>query len=186
MGNDITKKMLNVLREGMNKVDMANSLPEVPSLNESKKMNFIEDADYLMSRIEKKKINEETETNSNSDEFVITKTTPQFGDVFESQTSALLKAIGEGVDFGEKALIYYPKDNDLVLQGKIKSLNIAFQFKYADLSGEGIYIWMNGCQLTESNLRTIGKIRDGFVNWKTSLVQNSDLLEKLKKVSQKK
>ena len=61
-----------------------------------------------------------------------------------------------------------------------------FQFKYNDPSGDGCYVWANGLQLTETNSRTLGKIRDAFVNWKNSLIENSDILEKLQKASEKK
>lgn len=174
--------MLNTIREGVLKNKMTNT---VECITEEKEMNFVQEADYLMSRSEKQNINESDESNSGNNEFVIAKNTPQFGDVFESQTSALLKTIGENIEFGEKALVYYKDKKDLTLSGKIKSLNVAFQYRYNDPSGEGVYLWVNGGQLTESNLRTIGKIRDAFVNWKQGLVQNADLIEKLDKVSKK-
>lgn len=186
MAQDITRKMLKTLREGKMSVMKEQSLPEVPLLNENKEMNFIEEQEYLMSRLEKKKLNESSEHDHDGDEeFVITKSTPQFGDIFTSQTDAIKKAVGEGIDFGEKALVFYPNDKDLVISGKIKSMNIVFQFRYSDPSGEGIYLWMNGCQLTDSNLRTVGKIRDAFTNWKQSLIQNSDTIDKLDKVSKR-
>lgn len=176
--------MLNTLREGKNKVEKENSKPDVPMINEDKDMNFIEQMDYLMSRNEKKKLNEETDSKSEK-EFVITKSTPQFGDVYTSQEETLKKTIGEAIDLGEKALVFYPKTKDLVLSGKIKSMNVAFQYRFSDPSGDGIYIWANGLQLTESNSRTLGKVRDAFVNWKQALVQNGDLLDKLYKVATK-
>ena len=66
--------------------------------------------------------------------------------------------------------MYYPENKDLVLTGKINALNLAFQFRYNDPSGDGCYIWANALQLTETNNRTIGKVRDAFVNWKNSLI----------------
>lgn len=180
MTKDITKNMLDTIRESISKTEKENSKPNVEYVGKEKEMNFLEEADYLMSRHEKKSLNESID--NEGEEFVINKSTPQFGDVYESQTSALLKTIGEGIDFGEKALVFYPQKKDLTLSGKITSINIAFQLRYSDPSGEGIYIWMNGCQLTEPNLRTVSKIRDAFLNWKQSLVQNSDLIDKLSKV----
>lgn len=114
-------------------------------------------------------------------EFPITKKTPHFSDVRVSQEEALLKTIGEAIELGEKALVYYPEKKDLVLSGKINAMKVAFQFRYNDPSGEGCYIWADALQLTETNNRTIGKIRDGYVNWKKNLVENGDLLEKLHK-----
>lgn len=116
-------------------------------------------------------------------EFPITKKTPHFGDVRTSQEEELLKTIGETIEYGEKALIYYPDNKSLVLNGKITSLNLAFQFKYPDSSGDGCYLWANALQLTEANNRTVGKIRDAYVNWKQNLIQNGDLMERLEKES---
>ena len=114
----------------------------------------------------------------------ITKTTPHFGDVRTSQEDSLIKTVGEQVVLDDDALLYYPDANDLVLNGQIPSLNLSFQFRYNDPSGSGVYIYANGLQLTDENSRTIGKIRDAFVNWKQVLVQDGDLMDKLKKVSE--
>lgn len=123
------------------------------------------------------------EDKKNNKEFPITKNTPNFGDVRTSQEEALIKTIGESVEFTENALIYKPDTKDLVLSGKVNSLNLVFQFRYNDPSGDGCYIWVQELQLTETNQKTLGKIRDGFLNWKSSLLQNGDLLEKIDKAA---
>ena len=122
-------------------------------------------------------ITEEEDKNANS--FPITKNTPQFGDVRESQEQALIKTIGESIELDENALVYYANNKDLVLTGKINSLSLTFQFRFNDPSGDGCYIWANSLQLTDTNNRTLGKIRDAFVNWKTALIQDGDLMAKL-------
>lgn len=182
MANNITSKMLNKIRECAYLNEKEKSLPDVP-ITENKEMNFIEETNYLMSRVEKKSLNESEDTNRK--EFVITKTTPQFGDVYTSQVEAIKKCVGEGIEFGEKAVVYYPDNNELSINGKIQSINVVFQFRSSDPSGDGVYIWANGSQLTDANLRIIGKIRDAFANWKTSIIQSDDLLDKMKKVSEK-
>lgn len=111
--------------------------------------------------------------------FAITKNTPKFGDVRESQEQALIKTIGESIELDENALVYYGKTKDLVLTGKINSLSLTFQFRFNDPSGDGCYIWANSLQLTDTNNRTLGKIRDAFVNWKNALIQDGDLMAKL-------
>ena len=116
----------------------------------------------------------------------IKKNTPQFGDIRASQEDSLVKTIGEGVELAEDALMFYPQSKNMVLSGKIISLHTAFQFNFNDTSGDGCYIWTNALQLTDTNTRTIGKLRDAFVNWKTSLLQNSDLLDKLQMQAQNK
>lgn len=161
MENTISKKIIEKIRECAYQNELKHSLPNI---NESEEKSMDDD---------------------NKKEFIITKTTPQFGDVYTSQIEAIKKCIGEGISFGEKALVYYPDNNDLTINGKIQAVNVVFQFRYADPSGDGLYVWANGTQLTDANLRIFGKIRDAFNNWKTTLVQSDDLLEKLKKVSEK-
>ncbi len=137
----------------------------------------------------KKKVLTEAEgevDDEHKDSFEITKDTPQFGDVRTSQESAVRKAINDNVKFGEKALKYYPKAEDMTLDGKIPSLNLSFQFRYNDPSGDGCYVWTEAMQLTDTNARTLGKIRDAFSNWKDSITQDGDLMEKLKRASEKK
>ena len=114
-----------------------------------------------------------------NDAFPITKNTPQFGDVRESQEQALVKTIGESIELDDNALVYYGKNKDLVLTGKINSLSMTFQFRFNDPSGEGCYIWVYALQLTDTNNRTLGKVRDAFVNWKNALIQDGDLMAKL-------
>lgn len=114
--------------------------------------------------------------------YPITRKDNQFSDVREAQEQNIIKTLGENVEFDDNALVYYADNNDLVLTGKINSLNTAFQFRYNDPSGEGCYVWSNALQLTDANNRTIGKIRDAFVNWKTSLLQDGDLMQRLKEV----
>lgn len=119
-------------------------------------------------------------TNGNEEKGIpIKKNTPQFGDVRASQEDSLIKTIGEGVELEEDALMFYPESKNMVLSGKINSLNAFFQFNFNDTSGDGCYLWTNALQLTDTNTRTIGKLRDAFVNWKTTLLQNSDLFDKL-------
>ena len=160
-----TRKILSKIRECIDE----NYKSKLPSLDE----------------FNKKLLKEEDENKSSDKPLKITKTTSQFGDVRVSQEEALLKTIGENISLSDDGLVYYPDNKDLVLTGKIDALKIAFQFKYNDPSGDGCYIWANGLQLTDTNNRTIGKIRDAFVNWKNNLIQNNDLLEKLHKASVK-
>ena len=154
--DNITRKMLSVIRENN---------------NFSSKGLIKEDVDTTNSPIDGK------------NGFPIKKNTPQFGDVREAQEQSLIKTLGENIEFEENALMYYPENKDLVLTGKINALNLAFQFRYNDPSGDGCYLWANALQLTETNNRTIGKVRDAFVNWKNSLIQDGDLIARLQKTA---
>ena len=185
---NITKKMLDTLRKG--RVDEARKAAEQFVTEEQERDNFLTRSKILMEEAikeNKKKVltEEEQVDEDHKDSFDITKDTPQFGDVRTSQEEAIRKAVNNNVKFGEKALKYYPKAEDITLDGNIPSLNLDFQFRYSDPSGDGIYIWTDAMQLTETNARTIGKIRDAFSNWRDSITQDGDLMEKLKKVADK-
>ena len=186
MATDFTKKMLKTIRENVEKTKTYSVKPLVVEEKHAEKENFLTRSRTLMEEAEKKKLNEENDKSFNDDKhdngFPITKKTPQFGDVRVSQEEALLKTIGEQIKLSEDALIYYPDADDLVLNGEIPSMNTSFQFRLNDPSSEGIYIWSEALQLTDSNNRLLGKIRDAYLNWKQTLVQDGDLMDKLKKV----
>jgi hypothetical protein len=192
----MTKKMIAILKEGQQKATSSKIQPLQSDNKVKKETNFLQEAKDLMEKVEremnsqKKKLNEVEMMGSNissgneqNKAVVIAKNNPNFGDVRVSQEESLIKTVGESVDLGEDALKYYPDRKDLVLDGKINALNLAFQFRYNDPSGDGCYIWVEGLQLTETNSRTLGKIRDAFMNWKNVLLENGDLMEKLYKMS---
>jgi len=147
--------------------------------------NFLTKARILMEEaVDKKKILREEEADDNhQNRYVIKQDTPQFGDVRTSQEEMLRKTIGENITLESNALVYYPNSDDITLNGKINTLNLSFQFRYNDPSGDGCYIWADAMQLTETNARTLGKIRDAFGNWKDSITQDGDLMIKLKKAA---
>ena len=183
---NITKKMLNTLRQG--RVDEARRAEEQFATEAKENDNFLTRTKILMEEAvkgnKKKALNEgEQADDSHKKTFDITKDTPQFGDVRTSQEDAIRKAINGNVKFEDDALKYYPEADDMTLNGNIPSLNLDFQFRYNDPSGDGCYIWAKAMQLTETNARTLGKIRDAFSNWRDSITQDADLMEKLKNAS---
>lgn len=187
--NSMTKKMLNTLRKS--RVEQARKAAEQFVTEEKENNNFLTQAKILMEEAvedsKKKILNEEENINDTHDEsFTISKNTPQFGDVRTSQEDAVRKTINNNVQFEDDALKYYPKADDMTLDGKIPSLNAKFQFRFNDPSNMGCYLWSTALQLTDENVRTIGKIYDAFSNWKESIIQDGDLMEKLKKASENK
>ena len=183
----ITKKMLNTLRQG--RVNQAREASKVFVKEEVEPDNFITRSKILMEEATNKKkvlTEEEQLDNEHKDIFKINKDTPQFGDIRTSQEEAIRKTVNDNVKFETNALRYYPDADDMTLDGKIPSLNLTFQFRYSDPSGDGVYVWCDSTQLTESNARTFGKIRDAFSNWKDSITQDSDLMAKLKQASKNK
>ena len=187
--NSMTRKMLDTLRKG--RVEQARKAAEQFVTEEKENDNFLTMARILMEEAvedSKKKIltEEEEVDDDHKDSFEINKGTPQFGDVRVSQEEGIRKAINNNVQFSDGALKYYPKADDMTLDGKIPSLNLDFQFRYNDPSGDGCYVWTDAMQLTDTNARTLGKIRDAFSNWKDSITQDGDLMEKLKKAAENK
>jgi hypothetical protein len=188
MATDFTKQMLKTIREGVEKTRKQTVKPLVVEEKETIADNFLTRSKILMEEAEnnqKKNLNEDNNSfndDKHGESFPITKKTPQFGDVRVSQEEALLKTIGEQIKLNDDSLVYYPDADDLVLNGEIPSMNTTFQFRLNDPSSEGLYIWSEALQLTDSNTRLLGKIRDAYLNWKQTLVQDGDLMDKLKKV----
>ena len=193
MSNDFTKQMLSKIRESVDKTKTY----KVKPLNEDSKPivreNMLTEWNRMADNadLKKKVITEDVDIESSEVEvpkgkkFPINKSTPQFGDVREMQESDLVKTIGERVELGDDALVYYLDADDLVLTGKIKALNVAFQFRYNDPSGDGCYIWTNALQMTDKNSKTISKIKDAFDIWSQKIDEDGDLMEKLKKEASK-
>lgn len=154
---DYTRKMLSLIREGRSNSSTAKKL-----LTEG-----------------------DEKTDSKSGAYKILASNPQFGDLRTSQEEELKKTVGEQIEMNDDSLLFFPKKNDsnepnnLVLSAKVVSLNLTMEFKYVDSMGDGIYIYANGLQLTQENLRTIGKIRQAFENWKNGITSNGDTLAKL-------
>lgn len=186
---NITKKMLETLRRG--RIEEARKKAEYFVVEEKENDNFLTRSKILMEEAvqenKKKVLTEEADVDdSHKDSFNITQSTPQFGDVRTSQEAAIRKAVNDNVKFSENALKYYPKADDMTLDGKIPSLNLSFQFRYSDPSGaDGLYIWCDAMQLSETNARTIGKIRDAYMNWRDSITQDGDLMAKLKQAAER-
>ena len=192
---NITKKMLDKLREGRYAKEREAVSQFV--VEEKENDNFLTRSKALMEEAingNKKKILTEADDKDDDDDsvdeshenyFEIRPNTPQFGDVRTSQEEVLKKTIGENISLDEGALKYYPDSDDMTLEGKIRTLNMEFQFRYNDPSGDGVYIWTDAMQLTETNAKTLGKIRNAFLNWKDGITQDGDLMVKLKKAAKK-
>ena len=185
----ITRKMLDKLREGRDR--QAREVAEQFVVEAKEEDNFLTRSKTLMEEaVENSKKKILTEEDNSDDEshdnyFEIRPNTPQFGDVRTSQEEVLKKTVGENITLDEGALKYYPDSDDMTLEGKIRTLNMEFQFRYNDPSGDGCYIWCEAMQLTETNTKTLGKIRNAFSNWKDSITQDGDLMMKLKKAANK-
>ena len=179
----VTKKMLAKLRE--NRVMQAKQAADQFVTEEKEQDNFLTRSKVLMEEAvdnSKKKILTE-EDEGHKDYFVVKKDTPQFGDIRTSQEETIKKTINDNIKLENDALRYYPDSDDMTLDGKIPSLNLKFQFRYNDPSGDGCYVWSDALQLTDANIRVVGKIRNSFMNWRDSITQDAGLMEKLKQAA---
>lgn len=81
-----------------------------------------------------------------------------------------------GADFSQTdtPMRYYPADGDVTLSGKISDMNMSFQFRYKDSSGNGCYIWIESLQLTDDVIRKLSIIHGVFKNWKDDLSKAED------------
>ena len=132
--------------------------------------------------ITKKMIAKINESSQNTGVFAITKNTPQFGDVRQTQEDNLKKTIEQGVNLDDKSLVYHPNTQELIFKGTIPSLNTDFMFVYNDRNGEGCYITNKNLRLTDENLRTIGKLKAAYDNWNSSIVNDDSIMERLSKL----
>ena len=99
---------------------------------------------------------------------------PKFGNnTLSNQKEEFRRVIKSNVEFSDNPLIYYPNDRDLVFAGTITDLaNLKWQFRLNDPSGDGCYIWVNGLQLSEDNLRKVNLIKNYYINWKNKLLSD--------------
>lgn len=150
---DITKKMLKTINE-----------------TKSNNGNFrLLTEDYETSNTEKFSKNGKSE---NSEGIPVTDG-PKFGNQTLTTQKEAAKEIGADFKNFDTPLIFYPEDGDLVLSGEIPDMNnLKFQFRYKDSSGQGCYIWAEGLQLTDDNVKKINKIQGFYKNWKDDITEN--------------
>ena len=117
---------------------------------------------------------EQSIISENTQPIVINKNTKIFGEVGETMKENLIQTVGEEIIFDENALVYNPAENGLTLCGKIKSLSTDFQFKPS-----GCTVRVDGLTLTDDTYQKLGKLLNGFKNWRENQASDGDLLSKL-------
>ena len=109
---------------------------------------------------------------------------PKFGqEVLTNQEQAFKSNVDGGAEFAagnedspeDSPLIYFPDNGNLVFSGTIR--NIKWQFSLKDESGNGCYIWTDGLQLTEENLRMLGKLQGFYKNWSDEWQKEGKMLD---------
>lgn len=82
-----------------------------------------------------------------------------------------------GADFTgfTNPMLYYPEDGDVILSGKIPTLNdMRFQFRFKDQNG-GCYVWSSPLTLNKDTISTLSRIFGVFENWKNELKTTEDI-----------
>lgn len=180
---DITKKMLNRIRES---VDRLNSVKPLVNEDRHERNNLLRRYESLMENCERKeKLKEnyfDSKKENGSRDFVIRSNDPQFSNLRDSQEDSLRATIGD-VELKDDALVYHPDIDDITLDGFVKGLNVKFQFRYNDPSGDGCYITGVDLQLTDANTKTIEKIRSAFQNWKQGLTSDGNTVRDIEKAA---
>jgi hypothetical protein len=84
-----------------------------------------------------------------------------------------------GADFTKikTPMFYYKDDGDVTFSGEIPGLNnAAFQFRYKDPSGCGVFFWTKGqIILSDENVKKLQKINGVYKNWKQELATSEDI-----------
>lgn len=180
--------MINLIRECRENNAKNTAKPLIEENVNVEKENFLTHDKKLMERAvgEKKKINEEisNDVEHNGKGFVIKSNDTQFGNLRNSQEDNLRKTLGE-VELEDDALVYYPDDENVVMNGMIKGLGIKFTFVLNDKTGDGCYVTMAETQLSDANTKTIEKIRASFQNWKNSFVEDGTIMKDLRQASER-
>lgn len=172
MSDSITKKMLNRIRESKFTEEKESCVIQEKIEDD----NFLNRSKILMEEAE-------SETKQTKD-YVIKPNDVQFGNMRTSQEETLRNTVGD-VALKDDALVYHAGIDDITLDGYIKGLNIKFQFRYNDPSGDGCYITGADMQLSDANVRTIEKIRSAFQNWKDSITKDGSTLKDLENAAKR-
>lgn len=135
----------------MNDFDITKKMLKTINETKSNNGNFrLLTEDYETSNTEKFSKNGKSE---NSEGIPVTDD-PKFGNQTLTTQKEAAKEIGADFKNFDTPLIFYPEDGDLVS------------------SGQGCYIWAEGLQLTDDNVKKINKIQGFYKNWKDDITEN--------------
>lgn len=162
---DITRRMLETIRRKQQ--ESRNKTMETPE------------------EYNRRMVTEEANRNPHGREgdYKIKKDDVKFGKLLIAQEDQIRKTVGSVELDDDNALSYYLDENgddDLVLNGRIPSINVAFQFRYNDPSGDGCYIWGDGIQMSDSNSTKVQELRNAFLNWKDGINKDGTIMKDLK------
>lgn len=157
----------------MNDFDVTRKI--LKTINEAKSNSVNYSGKTLISKL--KLLKEEYEDansgeDGEEDEGIPVTDDPKFGNQTLTNQKESAKEIGADFKNFDTPLIFYPEDGDLVFSGEIPDMNdLKFQFRYKDSSGQGCYMWVEGLQLTDENVKKINRIQGFYKNWKDEITK---------------
>lgn len=120
---------------------------------------------------ENKKDNEKYGVKEGSESVPYTKSDEMMKNITETAKTQF----GASFEGFENPMLYYPEDGDVVLCGKIPSLNnLLFQYRYLDSNG-GCYIWTSPLTLNRDVITKLNRIFGVYDNWKKELSSAKDI-----------
>jgi hypothetical protein len=168
MKEDYTRKMLNTLRN-MDKSELNRKGEKI--LNENDMSRKIIDTIKNSRRTIVE--DNEKENTINLDNISAFKTT------IDQWKDNIKQTVQSNIDFD--SIVYSSDGGDIFITYKITDMgNTKVQMRYLDDTGNGLYIWMNGIQINDTNLQKIEHIKASYDNWRTSLIKDNTILSDIK------
>lgn len=131
------------------------------------------DSVNILDKIRNFRLNESEENTKNDNKDSVPYT--QQDDMLGTSLQTCKTQFGADFSGTKTPMLYYPKDGDVVLSGKISRLGDAdFQFRLKDPSGYGCFVWNTPLQLSDENLNTLKVIYGVYKNWKDDLHKSDD------------
>lgn len=84
-----------------------------------------------------------------------------------------LQASFDGI---KNPILYYPKDGDITLSGKLPILgkNVKFQFRLLSSPGSGCFLWCDYLVLNEQTMINLKRVSAFYENWCNDIRANTD------------
>lgn len=146
---DVTKKMLNVLRD--KNVKSSQNINEVSSMDQTRKI-----LEILRENKTPKKLLE------NSDVIQLE------GSELKAEQDKFRDVIGQRVEFN--VFNIYPAANNVVFGGKFQDLDGA-EWQFSLEEDDGVYLTTNNMKLTSAALEKLQRLRGYYENWSEEWAQ---------------
>lgn len=105
----------------------------------------------------------------------------KFGQTVKALTDVIRQQLNSSnISFGDKPLLYYPNDKDLVMNFNIKDMNnMIVQFRLNDMNGQGCYISCDNMTLNDDNVKRIQGVKYAYDSWKETLIKDDSIIKEL-------